>query len=223
MSVHQSKNIVYPNGDLSEFLTLGNAANYLGERKSTLRTFTREGKITPQRDQVTRARLYKVEDLNGIIEIEKRYRIEYEEKKMVRIEKLEKEIKNLEKRFHSLSVATELAYIELRKIIDMFDSSIDQTDDEQEKFVRELKEDGHERLSDIFKESSFVKVSDKELRICFDRINSVMRKSLMEEVRVWAAYIEKNFPKIEFWAIEDRRNYPEVEVIFNRAVYPRGY
>ena len=52
---------------LSEFLTVGQAALYLGVSKDTLRRWDRSGKLTARRHPLTEFRLYLKRDLDTVL------------------------------------------------------------------------------------------------------------------------------------------------------------
>ena len=53
---------------LSEYLTVKEAAEYLGVSASTLRNWDRHGKLKPYRHPVNGYRLYRKEDLSNLLE-----------------------------------------------------------------------------------------------------------------------------------------------------------
>lgn len=52
---------------LSEFLTVGQAADYLGVSKDTLRRWDRSGKLVARRHPLTEFRLYLKSDLDSVL------------------------------------------------------------------------------------------------------------------------------------------------------------
>ena len=52
---------------LNDYLSVGQAAEYLGVSKDTLRRWDRSGKLTAHRHPVTHFRLYLKEDLDAIL------------------------------------------------------------------------------------------------------------------------------------------------------------
>lgn len=52
---------------LNHYLTIGDAASYLGVSKDTLRRWDSSGKLTAHRHPVTHFRLYLKEDLDAIL------------------------------------------------------------------------------------------------------------------------------------------------------------
>ena len=52
---------------LNEFLTVGEAASYLGVSKDTLRRWDRSGKLTARRHPLTEFRLYLKHDLDTVL------------------------------------------------------------------------------------------------------------------------------------------------------------
>ena len=52
---------------LNEFLTVGEAASYLGVSKDTLRRWDRSGKLTARRHPLTEFRLYLKRDLDTVL------------------------------------------------------------------------------------------------------------------------------------------------------------
>ena len=54
-------------GNLREFLTVKEAADYLGVTATTLRNWDRQGKFTAYRHPVNNYRLYKKEELEALL------------------------------------------------------------------------------------------------------------------------------------------------------------
>ncbi len=56
-----------PTSKLDDYLTVGQAATYIGVSRSTLRNWDREGKLKPYRHPVNGYRLYKRDDLRVLL------------------------------------------------------------------------------------------------------------------------------------------------------------
>ena len=71
-------NIDYNNDNIADYLTVRNAAKYLGVSKGTLRNWDRLGKLAPYRNPMNNYRLYKRTDLDNILEKIHEQRARYE-------------------------------------------------------------------------------------------------------------------------------------------------